>query len=109
MANTFYFVGTCKLTMLHEKGAPKSGHVATDVRLDISDNLDKRTYFDKNDLPTKEGTKPLTQCFVQGLVANIHKAHQEGWWDSAAHLRYIMDELQRGFVSADVIVRESTM
>lgn len=108
MNTEFWFTGISKVTMAHEKGAPKSTHVSTDIRLDVSPNMDKKQYL-KNDLPTKEGVKPLTQCFIQGLVANIHKAHQEGWWDSAEHLRYIISELERGFVRADAKVSESTM
>lgn len=108
MRTEFHFIGTSKLIMAHEKGAPKSTHVATDVRLDISPNLTKEMYLGKDDLPTKEGVKPLTQCFIQGLVCNIHKAHQEGWWDSAEHIRYIISELERGFVQV-ATVGESTM
>lgn len=107
MNREYYFIGTCKLTMTHENGAPKSNHGSTDIRLDLSPNLEKKMYLE-NDLPTKDGTKPLTLGFIQGLVANIHKAHEQGWWDSAAHLRYIIDELQRGFVSV-AKVGESTM
>lgn len=88
--------------MSHEKGAPTSKHVATDFRLDISNNLDKEIYLDEEELPTKAGIKPLTQAFVQGLVGNIHMAHQKGYWDSAAHFRYIIDELQRGFVEVAI-------
>ena len=93
----FSFTGISQVTMSHEKGAPTSRHVATDFRLDVSKNLDKGIYLDKEDLPTKAGIKPLTQAFIQGLVGNIHMAHEKGYWDSAGHLRYVMDELQRGF------------
>lgn len=84
--------------MAHEKGASTSRLVATDFRLDISENLDRRVYLDKEDLPTKAAIKPLTQAFIQGLVGNIHAAHEKGYWDSADHLRYIINELQRGFI-----------
>lgn len=94
----FSFTGISKVTLSHEKGASTSRHVATDFRLDVSSNLDKSIYLDKEELPTKAGIKPLTQAFIQGLVGNIHWAHQNGYWDSADHLRYIINELQRGFV-----------
>ena len=97
MRNEFSFTGVSRVTLSHEKGTQKSTHVSTDMYLELSPNLERDKYL-KDDLPTKDGIKPLTQCFVQGLVANIHKAHQEGWWDSAEHIRYIIDELQRGFV-----------
>jgi hypothetical protein len=97
MRNEFYFKATCKLTMSNEVGVPTSKHVATDFRLDVSPNLQQDVYL-QNDLPTKEAIKPMTQCFIQGLVGNIHFAHEKGWWDSAEHLRYIIKELERGFV-----------
>jgi len=97
MRNEFSFTGVSRVTMSHETGTTKSTHVATDIFLELSKNLEREKYL-KDDLPTKDGIKPLSQCFIQGLVANIHKAHQEGWWDSAEHLRYVIEELKRGFV-----------
>lgn len=92
------FTGISRITLAHEKGMTTSQHVATDFFLEVSDNQDKTMFLDKEDLPTKEGIKPLTQCFLQGLVGNIHHAHQNRWWDSAEHIRYIISELERGFV-----------
>ena len=88
----------CVLTLRHNKGEKTSSHVTTDFNLDVSKNVDRSLFLDKDDLPTAEGTKALTQCFVQGLIGNIHNAHQKGFWDSAAHLRYIIAELERGFM-----------
>lgn len=91
------FTGISRITLAHETGMKTSKHVATDFFLEVSDNQDKSMFL-KDDLPTKGGIKPLTQCFLQGLVGNIHHAHQNGWWDSAEHIRYIISELERGFV-----------
>jgi len=102
MRNEFSFTGVSRVTMQHETGTSKSTHLATDIFLELSPNLERDKYL-KNDLPTKEGIKPLTQCFIQGLVGNIHMAHQHGWWDSAEHLRYIISELERGFVEVAVV------
>ena len=44
------------------------------------------------------GVKAITQGLVQGLVTNIHSAHKVGIRDSAEHLRYVIKELERGFV-----------
>lgn len=104
----FSFTGQCKLTLEYAEGSNRSQHVATDFRLDIGEGLDKKLYLNKDDLPTKEGIKPLTQCFVQGLVGNIHAAHKMGFWDSADHLRYIIAELEKGFANV-ATVHESTM
>lgn len=94
----FEIEGRCVVKLAHKEGEKTSAHVATDFNLDVSKNLDRSQYLDKEDLPTAAGTKALTQCFVQGLVGNIHNAHQKGYWDSAEHLRYIISELERGFV-----------
>lgn len=108
MKSTFSFTGTCKLTLSYEKGATTSQHETTDIRLDVSDNQKNGNLIGIDDLPTKEGVKPLTQCFIQGLVANIHASHEKGYWNDAEHLRYIITELQRGFVEISNI-SESTM
>ncbi len=94
----FQIEGLCVVTLEHKVGEKTSSHVATDFNLDVSNNLDKSQYLDSEGVPTASGTKALTQCFVQGLIGNIHQAHQKEYWDSAEHLRYIISELERGFV-----------
>lgn len=85
-----------------------STHLSTDILLDVSPNQDVKHFLQEGGIPTKEGIRPLTQCFIQGLVGNIHSAHQAGYWDSAEHLRYIIAELERGFI-APATVRKSNM
>jgi len=46
---------------------------------------------------TDQGVKAVTDGLIQGLVANIHYAHQTGIRQSAEHLRHIIAELERGF------------
>jgi len=87
------------LTLEHKKEMTSSKHVSTDFNLFVSDNLDKKQYLDKDGIPTKDGSKSLTMVLTQGLIGNIHQAHEKGFWDSAEHLRYIISELERGFVS----------
>ncbi len=50
-------------------------------------------------LPTRDGSQVLSNVLIQGLVANIHMAHEKGFRDSAEHLRWIISELERGFVT----------
>lgn len=64
---------------------------------------------DKNGSLTPAGFKAQTQGFVQGLIANIHSAHQIGAWDSAEHLRYIIKNIEHGFALASVKVEETEM
>lgn len=73
-------------------------HRGTEFNLYMSSNLDQSHYITKEGVPNAEGAKALTQVLVQGLVANIHSCHEEGYIDSAEHLRAIISELERGFI-----------
>lgn len=94
----FELEGRCVIKLEHVEGMSKSQHINTKLNLEVSDNLDKSQYFDDSDLPNSDGSKALTQVFVQGLIGNIHHAHEKGYWDSAEHIRYIIAELGRGFI-----------
>lgn len=91
------FTGTSKIIVADDGNGKTSTHISTEFNLEVSKNQDKNMFLDFKGRPREKGIKPLTQAFVQGLVGNIHFAHERGWWDSAAHLRYIIDELTRGF------------
>ena len=95
----FYLIGFSRLTLEHKKGNETSSVDAIDINLETSHNMDKSKLFDKDKMPNETGTKMLTQTFVQGLIANIHAAHQKKYWDSAEHLRYIIAELEKGFAT----------
>lgn len=94
----FSFEAKVVLTLEHELGKQSSKHVATDFNLEVDPKLDRTQYLD-NDVPTKEGAKILSNVLVQGLIGNIHSAHQLGFRDSAEHLRWIIEELTRGFAT----------
>jgi len=94
----FSFEAKVVLTLEYKKGMATSKHVATDLNLEVIGELDKTQYLDKEDLPTEAGSKVLSNVLVQGLVGNIHLAHEKGFRDSAEHLRWIISELERGFV-----------
>lgn len=87
-----------KIRLGHVPGSTNSQHEGTDLRLEVSKNLDQQQYNDKRGLPTAKGSQALTLALVQGLVGNIHAAHQKGYRDSAEHLRHIISELERGFI-----------
>lgn len=95
----FSFEAKVVLTLEHEVGMPSSKHIATDFNLEVDPRLDRTQYLGKDDLPTKEGCKILSNVLVHGLIGNIHSAHQQGFRDSAEHLRWIIDELTKGFVA----------
>lgn len=95
------FKTTCSLTLEHD-GKNKPKHRETKFNLEVSPNLDRAAYLNKG-MPTAEGASVITQIFIQGLIANIHACHQKKYRDSADHLRYIMAELQRGFIEVVTI------
>jgi 3',5'-cyclic AMP phosphodiesterase CpdA len=101
----FSFEARVVLTLEHKEGMPSSKHKATNFNLFVFGDLDERVYL-KDDLPTQEGSAVLSTVLVQGLVGNIHAAHQSGFRDSAEHLRWIIAELEKGF-AAVAEVRES--
>jgi len=95
----FSFEAKVVLKLEHKKGMSTSKHVATDFNLEVSKNLSKSQYLDSEDLPNSAGSKVLSNVLIQGLVGNIHMAHEKGFRDSAEHLRWIISELERGFVA----------
>ena len=56
-------------------------------------------YFGKGGEPTAAGVMLSTNALIEGLNGNIHYAHNKGYRDSAEHLRYIIDQLERRFVA----------
>lgn len=87
------------LKLEYKKGAQSSKHRGTEFVLDMTDNLNRDLYIDNEGLPNQEGSKVISNVLIQGLVANIHMAHEQGFRDSAEHLRWIISELERGFVT----------
>lgn len=77
-----------------DKGTKVEG---VNLLLNVSQNLNMSSYIDEHGLPTKDGSQCATVVLVQGLVANLHHAHDKGFRDSAEHLRFIIAELEKGF------------
>lgn len=95
----FSFAAKVVLTLEHKKGMTKSKHVSTGFNLIPDENLQSLEYLDSEDMMTKSGSKVFSNVLIQGLVGNIHFAHEKGFRDSAEHLRWIIGELERGFAS----------
>ncbi len=97
------FKAISMITLSTNPGGKSSNLKQIKLMLEVDDKVDAAHYIQepflrsKSGPPTQGGVKILTQALVQGLAANIHGAHQEGWWDSAEHLRYIIAELERSF------------
>jgi hypothetical protein len=84
----------------------RSKHIATDFNLEVDPNLEVSRYLEK-ELPTKDGSKVLSNVLIQGLIGNIHMAHEKGFRDSAEHLRWIISELERGFVQVTQLTQSN--
>jgi hypothetical protein len=95
------------LVLEYKEGDTKSKHVSTDFNLDFKSPIGKELFLDADDLPTKGGADALSMVLVQGLVGNIHYAHEKGFKDSAEHLRWIIHELEEGF-AAVTDIKKST-
>ena len=95
----FSFEAKVVLTLEHKQGMTKSKHVATDFNLEVIGPLDRSAYINNRGLPTRDGSQVLSNVLIQGLVGNIHMAHEKGFRDSAEHLRWIISELELGFVT----------
>ena len=88
-----------QLELIPSMDSRKSILVSTSFALDVSVNVDKSVYFDKDGNPTAEGAKVITSTLVQGLSANIHMANQKGFIKDFEHIQQIIDQLQKGFVT----------
>lgn len=98
----FSFEVKSVLKLAHTPGTKTSTHVSTQFALYPSKNLDQDKYLNDG-LPTKEGSEVITTVLVSSLVGNIHNAHENGFKDSAEHLRFIIAELERGFATVAIV------
>ena len=86
------FTGRAKMT-LEYKGDEVS-KITTDVGLEIDNALDYSHYLNKG-IPTQVGNKMLTECFIQGLIANVHMGAKMGYVSAGTHLDHIISEFER--------------
>ena len=91
------------LTLGYKESNNKAKLISTDFNLKVSEQLDENMYLDEEGLPTKIGSHAVSQCFIQGVIGNVHYAHEKGYRDSAEHLRYIISELERAFIQVPTI------
>jgi hypothetical protein len=104
-----HFVVISKITLEHELGATTSQLRTCDIRLEVSNNLDRSRYIDGCGLPRKDALKPISNALLQGLIANMRHGAEKGWWKEGEHMQYVTDQLQRAFVHPGIDLTESTM
>lgn len=96
---TYHFAAISKITLDHHEGEPNSILKSVDLRLELSGNLDRSRYIDGKGLPRKDAIKPISNALAAGIAANIKMGHEKGWWKDHEHLQYVIDQLQRHFVT----------
>src|SRR5688572_13803120 len=72
--------------------------LSCELTLSSTKNVDATVYYDRSGRLNKHGIEIITSCLTEGLLTNLHRAHELKHWDSAEHLRYIINELERGFI-----------
>lgn len=85
-----------KVKLDYKVGETTSTYISSEVGFVCSDNV-RESFIDKDDKPTIDGVKAVTQAFIQGLIGNIELAEEMDCWDSDKHLKYIISEINRGF------------
>lgn len=91
------FEANVVLTVNHNPIEDETKHVSTKFNLGMHKPLVKEKYVDEEGNLNKDGSFALSNVLVQGLIANLHMAHDLGFRNSAEHIRWIISELERGF------------
>lgn len=105
----FHFAAISKITLSHEQGAVTSQLKSSDLRLEVSGNLDRSVYIDGKGLPRKEALKPISNALVMGLITNMRMGAAKGWWKEHEHMEYVINQLHRAFVTPGLDPFESFM
>lgn len=87
-------------------GNTPSEHMGLKWNLEISDNLDAKSYFDKNEFPNADGVSAITKVLCNALIANIHYAHDSKIKDGAEHFRDAIKEMEKLFIESSSVKRD---
>lgn len=94
----FHFAVISKMTLEQKKGEIKSFLKTADVRLEVSPNLDKSRYLDRDGLPLQDANMPILNTLVVGIVSHMRYAAQKGWMKEGEMMNYVTEQLHRAFV-----------
>jgi len=101
--NKVYFTAIAQLVLEVNPITNKFVPEETNIRIDCSPEIDESRYLSEKTVFTKEGSNIATIAFCQALIGNIHIAHENGFRDSAEHLRYIIETITKGFAAVPQI------
>ncbi len=91
----YHFAAISKAEFEHKEGAPNSTIVASNIRFEMSDNLDKRYYLEPDGMPKQSAIKPITITLLAGLEVNVRYGEEMGWWERKEHIEYIIEQLKK--------------
>ena len=99
-------MGASVIMTIENKGGQKNILKESSTQFHVGEGLHEPAYYNPDGTLNFPGAKTMSQCFVQGLNANIQSAHENGVWDSAEHLRWIISELEKAFVQVVKVVKD---
>ena len=92
---------TCKIQAISEIELDITGRapklIGVEAALSMSDNMERSHYIQPDGAPTKAGHQAMIQCYVQGLVATIKSAHENGHLNEVTNLLQVIEELGNSF------------
>jgi hypothetical protein len=81
---------------LPEGSGTKAKVEAVDMLLDAPGRMKEQLQLPDGSF-TKQGCHAATDALLQGLISNLHYAHQSGHWKSHEHYQHILAILEKGF------------
>jgi len=67
------------MTLEQVEGSPRPKLRSVELALEVSSNLDKNMYLTKENIPSRDGIKPLLHAFTTGIAATIKIAETYGF------------------------------
>ncbi len=95
MAKKTFSLCTISKVVFTGEGDSTLCHVdSSTLALEVAGEIDARGFFDKDELPSQQALKPISNTLVMGLVTNIHFGAAKGFLSQDEHLEYIYDAIK---------------
>lgn len=96
---TFQYQVTAQLQVEYDTETHELVHKGVGFNLEVSEEVNKDQFVDEKNLPNSlKGHEAVSHTLISALSANIYIAHQEGFMDSAEHLRKMIALLENQFI-----------
>lgn len=97
-------ISTSKISLNGDKIS--LNEVLCEVSLDTDPHQCLELFCNKDGSLNKMGAKEVTRCFVKGLTHNIKINHKNNTWNESEHIRFIIEELQKDFITEFQIIKK---